>query len=111
MFVRCSLQSCRTYINNMILGGFSVKLLLAIFLPWAYFFVQKRPIAGVIHLALWMISIPLLFVAVGFFIWALQVAHACFDMRKQLMEEQAKAIATEMAKVMAPQASTETQAS
>ncbi len=95
----------------MNLGGFSMKLMLAIFMPWAYFFVQKRPIAGVIHLVLWMISIPLLFVVVGFFIWALQVAHACFDMRKQLMEEQAKAIATEMAKVMAPQTSNQNQTS
>jgi cytochrome c-type biogenesis protein CcmH/NrfF len=86
----------------MNLGGYSMKPLLAIFLPWAYFFVQKRPVAGVVHLILWMISIPLLFVVVGFFIWGLQVTHAFWDMRKQLMDEQATAIATKMAAAMRP---------
>lgn len=80
-----------------------MKPLLILFLPWAYFFTANRPVAGVIHLVIWLISIPLFFMfGLGILIWAAQVAMAGWDLRRQLMEEQATAIATKMAAVMKP---------
>jgi uncharacterized membrane protein len=78
-----------------------MKPLLAILFPPGYFFVQGRPIAGVIHLGFWILSIILLFVMVGVFIWFIQASLACWDLRKQVMNEQATAIAEKMAEKFA----------
>ena len=75
-----------------------MKLLLIFFLPWAYFFTAGRPVAGIVHLIVWLISIPLIFVfGLGIFIWGAQVTIAAWDLRRQVQEEQAMAIATKMA--------------
>ena len=80
-----------------------MKPLMILFLPWAYFFTANRPVAGVCHLIVWLISIPLFFMfGLGILIWAVQVSIAFWDLRRQLMDEQATAIATKMAAVMKP---------
>jgi hypothetical protein len=83
-----------------------MKLLLVFFLPWAYFFTVGRPVAGSVHLIVWLMSIPLLFVfGLGMLIWGIQVTMAMWDLRKQLHEEQAAAIATRMAAELKAQGS------
>jgi hypothetical protein len=78
-----------------------MKPLMILFLPWAYFFTAGRPVAGAVHFVVWLISIPLFFVfGLGIIIWLVQVTMAGWDLRKQLMEEQATAIATKMAETM-----------
>jgi len=74
-----------------------MKPLLAILFPPGYFFVQGRPLAGAVHLGFWLISIPLAFVMIGVFIWMVQASLACWDLRQQVMKEQATAIAEAMA--------------
>ncbi len=83
-----------------------MKLLLVFFLPWAYFFTAGRPVAGSVHLVVWLISIPLIFVfGLGIFVWGAQVTMAAWDLRRQVQEEQATAIATKMAAELKAQAS------
>lgn len=78
-----------------------MKPIMILVLPRAYFFTAKRPLAGVVHLIIWLISIPLFFVfGLGILIWAVQVAIAGWDLRKQLQDEQAAAIARHMASAM-----------
>ena len=75
-----------------------MMMLLAIFLPPAYFFLAGRPFAGAIHLLFWLISIPLFFFfGLGIFIWFFQAMLAVWDLRRQLQMEQATAIAEKMA--------------
>lgn len=75
-----------------------MKMLLAIFFPPGYFFAVGRPGAGVFHLILWGISIPLFFVFfLGAFIWFFQALMAVWDLRRHLMLEQATMIADKIA--------------
>ena len=75
-----------------------MRMLIAIFLPPLYFFVVGRPISGVIHLVIWVISIPLIFAfGMGVFIWFIQAFLAVWDLRKRLVTEQATILATKMA--------------
>lgn len=82
-----------------------MRMLLAIFFPPGYFFAAGRPLAGVIHLVLWLLSIALLFTfiftLVGVFLWFVQAALAIWDLRKRLVEEQATVMAQKMAQAMA----------
>lgn len=79
-----------------------MKMLLAIFFRPGYFFAAGRPGAGVFHLILWCISIPLFFVFfLGMFIWFFQVLMAVWDLRRHLMTEQATLIAEKMAEKLA----------
>jgi hypothetical protein len=78
-----------------------MKPLAAIFCPPLYFLIQGRPIAAVIHLVFWLISIVTFFIGIGILIWFVQVSLAGWDLRKQLMEEQATIMASKMAEAMA----------
>lgn len=79
--------------------SFGAYLLVLIFPP-AYFFSRKRTGAGIFSLILFIISIPLLFVVVGFFIWFGNALWAAWSLRYEIMNyhisEQAKAIAEKM---------------
>jgi hypothetical protein len=77
-----------------------MKPLIAIFCPPLYFLLQGRPIAAAIHFVIWCIAILTALLVVGILIWAVQATVASWDLRKQLQEEQATAIATKMAEVM-----------
>ena len=75
-----------------------MRLLLAIFFPPGYFFAVGRPVAGLFHLILWCISIPLFFVFfLGMFIYLFQAFFALWDLRKHMMIEQATVMAEKMA--------------
>jgi TM2 domain-containing membrane protein YozV len=79
-----------------------MRMLIAILFPPLHFFLAGRPVAGVIHLILWCISIPLFFVfGLGIMIWFIQAFLAMWDMRRLLQEEQATAIAEKMAEKLA----------
>ena len=77
-----------------------MKPLAAIFCPPLYFLLQGRPLAAGIHLIFWIVSIITAMILIGVFIWAIQASMACWDLRKQLMEEQATIMATKMAEAM-----------
>lgn len=79
-----------------------MRVLLAILFPPGYFFVAGRPIAGLIHLIIWAISIPLFFVGIGIFIYFAQVLFAVWDLRRHLMIEQATIMAEKMAEKLKP---------
>lgn len=79
-----------------------MKMLLAIFLPPAYFFAAGRPVAGLIHLVWWGLSIVMLFFfGLGFFMYLIQVMLATWDLRRQLQTEQATIMAEKMAEKLA----------
>ena len=74
---------------------------LAIFLPPVYFFTRKRVVAGIVSSIICFISLPLMFLIVGFFTWFAMSIWAAWDLRYELMEvhvtRQAQAIAEAMA--------------
>ncbi len=78
-----------------------MKPLAAIFCPPLYFLLQGRPIAALVHLVFWLISIVTFVIGIGILIWLVQVGLAGWDLRKQLMEEQATIMADKMAQAMA----------
>lgn len=77
-----------------------MKPLAAIICPPLYFFLQGRPLAAGIHLIFWILSILTAIIFIGVFIWFIQSSMACWDLRKQLMEEQATIMAKKMAEAM-----------
>jgi hypothetical protein len=77
-----------------------MKPLIAIFCPPLYFAMQGRFVAAAIHFVVWCIAILTALLVIGVLIWAVQASVATWDLRKQLQEEQATAIATKMAEVM-----------
>jgi hypothetical protein len=78
-----------------------MMMLLAIFFPPGYFFAAGRPVAGVVHLVVWVISILLLFAfLLGIFVYFIQAALAMWDLRRVIQLEQATAIADKMAERM-----------
>jgi hypothetical protein len=74
-----------------------MRLLLAIFFPPGYFFVAGKPIAGVFHLIWWCLSIPMIFVGIGFFMYFIQLVFALYDYRQYAMVQQATLMAEKMA--------------
>lgn len=79
-----------------------MRMLIAILFPPLHFFLAGRPLAGVIHLIFWGISIPLFFVfGLGIMIWFVQAFLATWDLRRLLQEEQATLIAEKMAEKVA----------
>lgn len=78
-----------------------MKPLAAILCPPLYFLLQGRPLAAAIHFVFWVISILTALILIGVLIWFIQASMACWDLRKQLMEEQATIMAKKMAEVMA----------
>ena len=77
-----------------------MKPLAAILCPPLYFLLQGRPIAAGVHFIFWILSILTAFIFIGVIIWFVQASMACWDLRKQLMEEQATIMAEKMAEVM-----------
>lgn len=79
--------------------SFGAYLLVFIFPP-AYFFSRKRIGAGIFSLILFIVSIPLLFVFVGIFLWFGNAMWAAWNLRYELMNyhitTQAQAIAEKM---------------
>jgi hypothetical protein len=78
--------------------------LLAIFISPVYFIVKKRWGAFLLNSIFYGTALLLLLSIVGalfaFFPWMIAAIHAVWDLRKQLMEEQATIIAQKMAGVM-----------
>lgn len=72
----------------------------AILFPPGYFFSRKRMGSGIVSLIICLISIPLMFVFVGLFIWIAMSIWAAWNLRYEIMNyhisEQAKAIAEKM---------------
>ena len=77
-----------------------MKPLAAIICPPLYFFLQGRPLAAGIHLIFWILSILTALIFIGVLIWLIQSSMACWDLRKQLMEEQATIMAKKMVEAM-----------
>jgi hypothetical protein len=75
--------------------------LLCLFFPPGYFFSRKRKGAGIFSLIMLLVSIPLMFFVIGFFVWFANAIWAAWSLRYELMDvhvnEQARAIAREMA--------------
>lgn len=63
--------------------------LLALFLPFVYFFVNGRITAGIISVAVCAISIPLMFLVVGFFLYGAMVFWAIWGIRNDSIEAHA----------------------
>ncbi len=74
--------------------------LLAFFLPPLYFFSRKRIGAGIISLILFIVSIPLLFFVVGFFIWLFDAAWAIWNLKHEMLEAHIQDQAYRIAKAM-----------
>ncbi len=79
--------------------SFGAYLLVFIFPP-AYFFSRKRTSAGIFSLILFIVSIPLLFVFVGFFLWFGNAIWAAWNIRYELMNYQINAQAQAIAEKM-----------
>ena len=77
-----------------------MKPLCAILCPPLYFLLQGRTLAAAIHFVFWVLSILTALIFIGVIIWFIQSSMACWDLRKQLMEEQATIMAKKMAEVM-----------
>lgn len=77
-----------------------MKPLSAILCPPLYFLLQGRPVAAGVHLIFWILSILTALIFIGVIIWLIQSSMACWDLRTQLMEEQATIMATKMAEAM-----------
>lgn len=78
-----------------------MKLILAILFPPGYFFAVGPPLAGIIHLLIWCMSLVLLVFGIGIFMYFVQVICAVWDMRQRMtqrfIQQQATAIADKMA--------------
>ena len=78
------------------------KLTLAILLPPVYFFIVKKPILGVVYSVLLIVSVPLLFLVIGFFLLPIAAIHAIVDLAQNTRREeanyQARKIAEEMSR-------------
>jgi hypothetical protein len=78
--------------------------LIAVFLPPLYFLIKKRWVSFVIHSILCFISLGLVITMVGAIfgipLWLISAVCAVWDLRKQLMEEQATIMAKKMAEAM-----------
>ena len=72
--------------------------LLVILLPPVYFFSRKRIVAGIVSTILLIISIPFLFIGIGFVIWFINALWAGWSLRYELMNVQAQQIAESIAK-------------
>lgn len=74
--------------------------LMAILLPPVYFMLRGKWTAAIVNGFFFLISLPLMFLVVGFFIWAFCVGHATWDLvhakQEQAMQRQATLIAQSM---------------
>ena len=78
--------------HNIKKTSFGAYLLVILFPP-GYFFSRKRVGAGIFSSILLLISIPLLFLGIGFFIGFANAAWAAWSLRYELMAVQAQQIA------------------
>jgi TM2 domain-containing membrane protein YozV len=63
--------------------------LMALLVPFAYFFTRGRIAAGVISLAVCVISLPLMFLGIGFFLYGAMVLWAIWGLRNDSLEAHA----------------------
>ncbi len=78
--------------------------LTAIFVPPLYFLIKKRWVACLIHSVLYLVALvytmTIILAIVGIPLWFISATCAVWDLRKQLMEEQATVMARKMAAVI-----------
>jgi hypothetical protein len=78
--------------------------LIAIFVPPLYFLIKKKWVAGVIHCILCLIALvctmTIVLAIIGIPLWFVSATCAVWDLRKQLVEEQATVMAQKMAEAM-----------
>lgn len=78
--------------------------LAAIFVSPLYFLIRRRWLALIFNSIFYLIALGLLITIVGapfaFVPWIIAATQAVWDLRKQLFEEQATAIAAKMAQTM-----------
>ena len=83
--------------------------LVVIFISPLYFLIRGKWLGllvnGTLYLLVWL---TVWFFGLGMIFWALGVGHAMWEMRKELMTEQAEIIAKKMAEEMRKQPSQET---
>lgn len=80
---------------------------LAFVCPPIYFFVSKRPGAGIVHCFLFLVSVILAITLIGIpiaiIIWITCIIHALWNVRRQLVTAQAQIMAKRMAEEMRTQ--------
>ncbi len=75
--------------------------LVILFASPIYFIVRKKWGAFVLNSILYFLALAtILFFGIGVFFWLLAVGHAGWHLRTELMQEQARMMAQEMAKEM-----------
>lgn len=60
---------------------------LAFFCSPLYFFIQKKPVAGVIHTVIYLLALPLTLFVVGVFMWFGLAAHALLHLSTVIRED------------------------
>ena len=73
--------------------------LVCIFLSPLYFLIRKKWVGFIINSILWVLAwLTILLFGLGIFFWFVAAVHAIWNLREDLMRQQAQMIAEEIAK-------------